>query len=308
MQTISRKFLNYTLSPTNRPAARVDSGETFRIETELNTGDWLKTPQDRIQPDTIKFPYVNAATGPVWVNGARPGDMLVVHVEDIQVDTLGYTAIRPGITAFPDWIRQREWGLHTRVVEIRQGMVEWSDRIRFPIRPMIGVIGTAPFMEAIYTVDNGPHGGNLDVQEVSAGNDLSLPVFVEGALLHVGDVHAVQGDGEVCGAGGIETRAVCTLRVERRPRPPEMIWPRIETPDHLATLGCARPAEDAFRIAAQEMTAWLLAEFGFPQDEAVMLLGQVLEARCTQFVNPKYSYICKVPKRLLPQGSARHLP
>ena len=308
MQTISRKFLNYTLSPTNRPAARVDSGETFRIETELNTGDWLKTPQDRIQPDTIKFPYVNAATGPVWVNGAQPGDMLVVHVEDIQVDTLGYTAIRPGITAFPDWIRQREWGLHTRVVEIRQGMVEWSDRIRFPIRPMIGVIGTAPFMEAIYTVDNGPHGGNLDVQEVSAGNDLSLPVFVEGALLHVGDVHAVQGDGEVCGAGGIETRAVCTLRVERRPRPPEMIWPRIETPDHLATLGCARPAEDAFRIAAQEMTAWLVAEFGFPQEEAVMLLGQVLEARCTQFVNPKYSYICKVPKRLLHQGAARHLP
>jgi len=300
MQTISREVLNYTLSPMNPPVARVRPGETFRIETELNTGAWLKTPEDRLQPDTIQFPYVNAASGPVWVEGARPGDMLAVHIEDIQVDALGYTAIKPGITAFPDWIRRREWGLHTHVVRIRDGMIEWSDRIRIPARPMIGVIGTAPFMEAIYTVDNGPHGGNLDVQEVCAGNTLFLPVFVEGALLHVGDVHAVQGDGEVCGAGGIETRSVCTLRVEVRPRPPAMTWPRIETPEHLGTIGCARPAEDAFRIAAQEVTAWLEADYGFAQEEAVMLLGQVLEARCTQFVNPKYTYVCKVAKRYLP--------
>jgi acetamidase/formamidase len=78
-----------------------------------------------------------------------------------------------------------------------------------------------------------------------------------------------------------------------------MTWPRIETPEHLVSIGCARPAEDAFRIAAQEMTAWLQEDYGFPQEEVVMLLGQVLEARCTQFVNPKYTYVCKVPKRFL---------
>ena len=299
MQTISRETLNYTLSPMNKPVARVRPGETFRIETELNTGTWLKTLEDRLQADTIKLPYVNAASGPVWVEGARPGDMLVVHIEDIQVDELGYTAIKPGITAFPDWIRRQEWGLHTHVVRIRNRMVEWNDRLRIPIRPMIGVIGTAPLLEAVSTTDNGPHGGNLDIQEVCKGNTLFLPVFVEGALLHVGDAHAVQGDGEVCGAGGIETRSVCTLRVEVRPRPSSMTWPRIETPEHLVSIGCARPAEDAFRIAAQEMTAWLEEDYRFPPEEAVMLLGQILEARCTQFVNPKYSYVCKIPKRFL---------
>jgi acetamidase/formamidase len=283
----------------NKPVARVRPGETFRVETELNTGSWLKTLEDLLQPDTIKLPYVNAASGPVWVESARPGDMLAVHIEDIQVDELGYTAIKPGITAFPDWIRRKEWGLHTHVVRIRDGMVEWNDRLRIPIRPMIGVIGTAPLLDAVSTTDNGPHGGNLDIQEVCKGNALFLPVFVEGALLHVGDAHAVQGDGEVCGAGGIETRSVCTLRVEVRPRPSSMTWPRIETPEHLVSIGCARPAEDAFRIAAQEMTAWLQEDYGFPQEEAVMLLGQILEARCTQFVNPKYTYVCKVPKRFL---------
>jgi acetamidase/formamidase len=299
VQTISREILNYTLSPMNKPVARVRPGETFRVETELNTGTWLKTLEDRLQADTIKLPYVNAASGPVWVEGARPGDMLVVHIEDIQVDELGYTAIKPGITTFPDWIRRQEWGLHTHVVRIRNRMVEWNDRLRIPIRPMIGVIGTAPLLEAVSTTDNGPHGGNLDIQEVCKGNTLFLPVFVEGALLHVGDAHAVQGDGEVCGAGGIETRSVCTLRVEVRPRPSSMTWPRIETPEHLVSIGCARPAEDAFRIAAQEMTAWLEEDYRFPPEEAVMLLGQILEARCTQFVNPKYSYVCKIPKRFL---------
>jgi len=299
MQTVSRKVLNYALGSYNKPVARVHPGEPFRIETELNTGDWLKSFEDRPPVEKIKFPYVNAASGPVWVEGARPGDVLVVHIEDIQVDELGYTMIMPGNTAFPDWIRQREWGVHAHVVRIRHDVVEWNDRIKIPARPMIGVIGTAPLIEAIYTVDNGPHGGNLDVQEVCKGNVLFLPVFVEGALLHVGDAHAVQGDGEICGAGGIETRSICTLRVEIQPRPAEMKWPRIETPEHLVTIACARPAEDAFRIAAQEMVAWLQKLCGYGQEEVVMLLGQILEARCTQFVDPKYSYVCKVSKRLL---------
>jgi amidase len=299
MQTIPRTVLHYTLSANNKPAARVRPGETFRIETELNTGDWLKTFADRPQADKIRFPYVNAASGPVWVEGARPGDVLAVHIEDIQVDELGYTMIMPGNTAFPDWIRQREWGVHAHVVRIRNHTIEWSDRIRIPARPMIGVIGTAPLLEAIYTVDNGPHGGNLDIQEVCKGNTLFLPVCVEGALLHVGDAHAIQGDGEICGAGGIETRSICTLRVEIQPGSPMMKWPRIETAEHLVTIGCARPAEDAFRIAAQEMVGWLQERCGFPQEETVMLLGQILEALCTQFVDPKYSYVCKVRKDLL---------
>jgi acetamidase/formamidase len=145
----------------------------------------------------------------------------------------------------------------------------------------------------------GPHGGNLDIQEVTTSSRVTLPVQVSGALLHIGDVHAVQGDGELCCAGGIETRSVVTLRVDLAPRPAEMGWPRIETDSHLIAIGCARPLDDAFRIAVEEMVHWLVADYNITQPEALMLLGQIAEARATQFVNPKYTYVCKVARQFL---------
>ena len=101
--------------------------------------------------------------------------------------------------------------------------------------------------------------------------------------------------------GAIEIAAHLTVEVEVCPRPSEMTWPRIETPSHLCTIGCARPLEDAMRTAFQEMVYWLNADYGLSYEEAYMLLGQVAEARCTQMVNPKYSYICKISKDVLKQ-------
>lgn len=291
----------YAISAANPPKLRVQPGQRFQLETELNTGDWLHSLEDSPEGRVSSFPYVNSATGPVYVEGAQPGDALAVHIEDIAVDELGYTWIVPVDNPFPNWIRRTEWGLQYRVVRIADGVVHWSDRLKLPIAPMIGVIGTAPVIEAISNADNGIHGGNLDVQEVAAGNVVFLPVFVEGALLHIGDVHALQGDGELCCAGGIETRSVVTAWVEIVPKPKAMTWPRIETSTHIVSLGCARPLEDAFRLAVQEMVYWLGEDYGLSQPEALMLLGQIAEARCTQLVDPKYTYVCKVAKRYLPQ-------
>ena len=139
----------------------------------------------------------------------------------------------------------------------------------------------------------------MDIQEVTTGSTIFLPVYVEGGLLHVGDVHAIQGDGEICCAGGIETRAILTLQVDVAPKPKEMTWPRIETPEDIISIGCARPAEDAFRIAVQEMIRWMVGSYGFTDSDAFLLLGQILHARCTQFVDPLYTYICKVRKEFL---------
>ena len=100
-------------------------------------------------------------------------------------------------------------------------------------------------------------------------------------------------------SGAIEIGARLTVSVELAPRPARMVWPRIETPDHIGTLGCARPLEDAARIAFEEMIYWLEDDYGIPVPEAYMLLGQIAEARCTQMVNPKYTFICKVAKRHL---------
>lgn len=139
----------------------------------------------------------------------------------------------------------------------------------------------------------------MDVQELTAGAAITLPVFHPGALLHIGDMHARQGDGEICGGGGIETGGVVRLRVEVRRRPPEMTWPRLENDTHIMTVAQGRPAEDAFRIALCEMILWLESDYAMSKGEAFMLLSQCLEARATQLVNPTYTYLCKVKKSYL---------
>lgn len=121
----------------------------------------------------------------------------------------------------------------------------------------------------------------------------------DGAHLFLGDCHAIQGDGECNGMGAIEIAAVLTVQVSLSPAPSRLTWPRIETPTHICTTGCARPLEDAMRIAFEEMVFWMEEEYAIPAPEGYMLLGQIAEARCTQMVNPKYTYICKVSKDVL---------
>lgn len=301
VQVISKEALKYALAATDTFVAEVRPGETFEVETELNIGGHLITRIDEALAATdVTLPFVNPATGPIRVAGARPGDMLVIDVLDVGVHGLGYTALWPGIGIFPDWVRKREFGIRNRNVRVEDGLVHWSDTLKLEAKPMIGVIGVAPVAGGVLTIDNGVHGGNLDVQEVTNGNRIMFPVFHEGAYLYFGDVHALQGDAECNGMGAIEIRGHLRLRVDVRPAPGRMSWPRIETPTHICTVGCARPLDDALRIAFEEMVYWLEESYGLPGHEAYMLLGQIAEARCTQMVNPKYTYICKVPRKYLP--------
>lgn len=294
--------LKYTLSQFHTPVARVRPGEVFEVDTELNIGGHnIHSLDDRIGPDSFVIPLVNPATGPIYVEGAKPGDVLRVNIHHVGLVGFGYTALWPGIGIFPDWGRQEEFGIQSHVVRVEDGVVHWSDHIKIPAAPMVGVMGTAPWVESVSTIDNGPHGGNIDVQEVTAGNTLVLPVYHEGALLHIGDVHAVQGDAECNGLGAIEIRGRVRLSVDLAPKPGVMKWPRIETAEHICTIGCARPLDDALRIAFQEMVWWLEQDYGFSKAEAYMFLGSAADARCTQMVNPKFTYICKVRKSLLPQ-------
>ena len=168
---------------------------------------------------------------------------------------------------------------------------------------MVGVIGTAPLLDAVSTIDNGPHGGNLDVPEFEPGTTVILPVAVPEALFFLGDCHAVQGDGELCGVGAIEIRTRTTVRLGLAPRPEGMRWLRFETAEHIGAVACARPLEDAFRLAVEELVGWMVADYGFSEADAVLLLGQVAEARCAQLVNPKYTYVAKIARRFLPQRS-----
>jgi amidase len=292
--------IKYALSGNDRYIASVEPGETFVVECAINANDGtIRHLGQQLTAADVTFPFVNGATGPIEVRGSKAGDMLKVEIVNMELDKLGFTALWPGIGMFPDWVRRKEFGMQTRVVEVKDGHVLWNDHLQLPIKPMIGVLGVAPVHGAVLTIDNGPHGGNLDVQEITTGNTVMFRVNRDGTHLFMGDCHAIQGDGECNGMGAIEIAATLTVRVSLDKAPARLHHPRIETPTHIGTLGCARPLEDAMRIAFEEMVYWMEDEWKIPAAEGYMLLGQIAEARCTQVVNPKYTYICKVDKSLL---------
>jgi len=297
MRFASRETVYRHHSRLNLPTLTVVPGEVFQVETELCSGPWLKSPTDVYRPELNRGPNPTVV---VAVEGATPDQCVAVHIHDIVPDGVGYTALSPGRTPFPDWIRRREWGLLTRTVAIRDGFVEWSDALKLPIAPMVGTLGTAPAEEVFSNAWPGRYGGNMDVQEVCAGATLYLPVNVPGALLHIGDVHAIMGDGEINCGGGIECRALVTLSADLLPRPARMEWPRIVDATHITAVGCARPAEDAFRIAVEQLVYWMADTYGLAETEAFMLLSQVLEARATQLVDPLYTYVAKIRRDYLP--------
>jgi acetamidase/formamidase len=204
------------------------------------------------------------------VEGAKPGDVLLVYIGGIDLDPIGYTAYPGNNGTLPGWLGPNGVGAGHRVVEIHDGFIHWSETLKLRVRPMIGCVGVA-----------------------------ILGVNVEGALLHIGDMHAIQGDGEICGAGGIEASGRVRVKVELAPRPKSFFWPRLVNDNHIATLAMARPCEDAFRYALEAMILWLEEDYGISRIDAYLLLGQVLEARCTQFVNPTFTYIAKMNKEYL---------
>ena len=292
--------IKYALSGNDRYIASVDPGETFVVECAINANDGtIRHLGQQLTEADVTFPFVNGATGPIEVRGSKAGDMLKVEIVNMELDKLGFTALWPGIGMFPDWVRRKEFGIQTRVVEVKDGRVHWNDHLKLPVKPMIGVLGVAPVHGAVLTVDNGPHGGNLDVQEITTGNTVMFRVNKDGTYLFMGDCHAIQGDGECNGMGAIEIAATLTVKVSLEKAPRRLNHPRIETATHICTLGCARPLEDAMRIAFEEMVYWMEDEWKIPAAEGYMLLGQIAEARCTQVVNPKYTYICKVDKGAL---------
>ncbi|NTB97346.1 acetamidase [Agrobacterium tumefaciens] len=290
--------IKYALSGDDQFVGSVSAGDSFTVECAININDGtIRHLGQQLAEADVVFPYVNGATGPIEIRGAKSGDMLVLEIQNIELDNLGFTALWPDTGMFTGWAGYH--GLQTRVVEVKDGFVHWNEHIKLPVKPMIGVAGVAPVHGAVLTVDNGPHGGNLDVQEITTGNKVMFRVQKEGAHLFLGDCHAIQGDGECMGMGAIEIAAKLTVRATLLPAPSTLNHPRIETPSHYCTVGCARPLEDAMRIAFQEMIHWLEEDWGIPAIEAYMLLGQVAEARCTQVVNPKYTYICKIEKSIL---------
>lgn len=304
----------YTYGP-HPPALRIHPGqivETWTADSSNGTPAGETLPPERRQKDDGLLEF-NPVTGPFFVEGAQPGDTLVVHLSAVELNrSSGFGAVQPHLAVLGDDMqfvgptglkppvkgRSYEWALDTeRGVASVQLPESAVTRVQIPTHPFLGCIGTAPrWGETINTVDARNHGGNLDCMKVATGAAIYLPVSVPGGLLMFGDAHAAQGDGEIAG-GAIETtsrvRFSCDLRKGQSIR-----WPRIVDDKHLVTLGSARPLLDAMRIAWSEMVLWLEAEFGFERWDALHLLSQVGRTRPCNVVSPTYTAMAMFPRNL----------
>jgi amidase len=298
MQRATTDTLYFETGPDNPVTMRVRPGEDFEVQTQLNRGPWFDN-----HPDGERLQKLlrggNPSSGCIWVEGAELDTMLSVHIGSISLDPVGFTRFRGQTGAMPAWFDSSGVGPHHRIVRIENNVIHWDERRKLAAKPMIGFVAVAPAFERIANIWGGAWGGNFDVQEITTGAIVHLRVNVPGALLHVGDMHAIQGDGEICGAGGIEASGIVRLHVELSPAPRNLMWPRIENATHIMVAAMARPCEDAFRHALEGLILWLEEEHGFSRGDAYLWLGQVLEARCTQFVNPTFTYLAKIAREHL---------
>ncbi|MGD0330565.1 MAG: acetamidase/formamidase family protein [Nitrososphaeria archaeon] len=293
-----------TYSALHPPAFEVDNGETFTVETADAYRGKIRSESDLPTSDRIPFENGNPQSGPIYVKGAEKGDVLSVEIVDIVVNAnQGATTIAPDMGALTRTNNTRLLNDPlppiTRICPIKDGKIYFSNRIIIPMEPMIGTIGTAPEFESITSLSPGTYGGNMDCPDICIGNKIMLPVNVRGALLFVGDVHAVQGDGEISGSA-IEVPAVCVLKADLIKKG-KINWPRIESKDYIMTVGSSRPLEDASRIALTELILWLEAEYKFDKLEAYQLCSQVAKMRVAQMVDPLYTIVAKFPKKYLPR-------
>lgn len=303
MKRAKRDIVFNVLSKNNTPALKVSDGETFEVETELNGGTWLNSIEDKWDPSKSKGP--NLATV-IEVEGAKAGDTLAVEIIDVVPDKLGYTGFAGWRNKLSQLIYPNDWDVVTKTVSIEDGYVNWSNNLKLKIKPMIGTIATAPKDGEQTNRYAYLNGGNMDVQEVCPGTTIYLPVNVDGAFLHVADCHAIMGDGEIPHGGAIECKTLCTLKVKVIKGQKAKKWIRLENDEYIMTIANNDKIKDSFCEATHELIDWMVEDYGFDPKEAYLLLGQVLEARCTMLHGddgPFSPYICKIKKEYLKPDS-----
>lgn len=295
----------HTTLGAHSPVLRIADGDTLAT-TSVDAGG---RDADR---ELVTTPG-NPMTGPFFVEGAEPGDTLAVHLERLVPNrTFGYSdrMIAPNVVD-PEYVPELPWPAegasrrthwHVDVEAWTATLVEPETELgafTLPLDPMVGCFGVAPHRgQAISTATSERHGGNMDYRGFVAGTTAYFPVFEPGALLFIGDGHALQGDGEIVGSG-IEISFDIELSVALLKGRP-CGWPRGESADAIFTVGNARPLDQALQHATTEMLRWLGQDYGLDALSANILMSQCVEYDLGNVYDPAYTMVCKLPKRVLP--------
>ena len=285
------------------PALKISSGDTVNTNT-LDAGGFDKN-------GVSVSGRGNPHTGPIYVEGAYPGDVLAVKLNSIWPNR-GHGFCRPKIAS-----NVLEPGHENKVTDLDifnflldfdtntariENPSEGLKDLVVPISPMIGCFGVAPDRgQSISTATSGPHGGNMDYRGFESGVTAYFPVFVEGALFHIGDGHAWQSDGEILGTG-IEISMDVTLTLTVIPKV-EIFWPRGQNENFIFTAGNVRPLDAALQHSTSEMLRWLVSDYGLSWPDANIMLGTYVQYDVGNVFDPAYTMICKIPKSVLPSAN-----
>ena len=275
------------------PVLRIESGDVVRLETATGNPRWFENagvPRDQIPPElyAVYEGYDSAGrgdhtlNGPIFVTGAELGDVLEIRILSVDVRLpIAGQGIRSRL--FPGEIEADVSRVHW--IDLVNRTVEFAPGVVVPIKPFWGVIGVAPPPEMGRVRSGAPNffGGNMDNRDLGPGSILYLPVHNPGALLSLGDGHAVQGYGEISGSA-VETSLRGEIQVFQH-KDQELEWPRAETPTHYMTMGLDADLDEAARIAAADMVEFLVETKGLDRETAILLCSVAMDMVVTQVVD-----------------------
>ncbi|MGI6510412.1 MAG: acetamidase/formamidase family protein [Erysipelotrichaceae bacterium] len=253
----------YAFSKNAKPVAHIKNGETVKFITEDCFGGQIKSEEKLV--GAIDWNNVNPATGPVYVEDAEPGDVIVVDILSIDVKPQGIGCTIPGASIFDG-----ETEIRTKVLEVKDGYVHYND-IKWPANPMIGVIGCAPAGDDVVSGMAGNHGGNMDSKIITRGAKVYLPVRVKGGLLALGDLHASMADGEMIGAGvEIAGEVIATVSLIKNFK---LNWPVTETKDAFYVNTSAPSYDEAAESGYREIHRLIMNAYGWDFTDAAIYMS-----------------------------------
>jgi amidase len=275
---IGRDQVIWSFGPDLEPILEVDPGDTVTFETNDCFTGQIRSEDDLVTE--IDMSRINSATGPVAVRGAEPGDSLVAEILDVSPIEWGVATLIPGFGQLIDQVRSPV----TRLFEVRDGTIRMNDRVSFPARPMVGVVGVATDGEELSNGLAGRHGGNLDDHLHGKGARIFFPVRQPGGMFAVGDMHASMGDGEVCFTG-VEIAGEVTIRFDLL-KGKQATWPVTELADRWTPHATADDYGDALKLVCEEAAKLLVDEHDFTPEDAFVFLSVACDAGVAQACKP----------------------
>lgn len=290
MNIIRKENYTFTFSNSNKPVSFIKPGNNIVFETHDCMCSQISCETDNL--DGINFDKVNPATGPLYIEGAMPNQTLKVTVQSIDLDNYGVAMTGPGVGVLGEKLDK----MTHNILNIKENSAIFKN-IELPLNKMIGVIGVAPNSETINCGTPGNHGGNMDCKVIGEGSIVYLPIYTPGALLSVGDVHAVMGDGEI-GVSGAEVDAKVDLKVDLISNF-KINNPIVETYDAYYTIASAQTLDDAYKIAVEDMFEILLSKCSLNKNDLIMLMSLTCDIEVCQVVDPLKTIRYKIKKEIL---------